>query len=138
MIAQQEKGVPFHDSFLLEDETKYVYSIAHPHFKDSVAYVEGRIPPNLIPLVIGYIQSQMKEVQREITLFPKELERILINVYGFEPSYSMEELIEVKLDEIQERFSNSEDALLLLPFYRKGLFQELQRVSQKILNHYNS
>lgn len=130
MIAQQEQTTE-HDYLFHPQTTSFM--ISHKRYPNDVSYVEGKIHPNVLPILLAYIQFQMNEVEEHVTLFPGDLKRILVNLYGFCEG-DPEQGTHIELTENMERYAGTESATLLLPFYRKGLFKELQSIVTEIID----
>lgn len=122
---------------LLFEKERYNYKINHLEFNDTVSYVKGNMNPELFPLLLTYIQFQMNEVQKEIMLFPQDIQQILVNLYGFTTITECDDCQAVELTETFKKNEGLEHAVLLFPFYRKGLYQELQSIVQSILVYFN-
>jgi len=133
MNAQQEQTTE-HD-YLFHPQTTS-FTISHKRYPNDVSYVKGNIHPNVLPILLAYIQFQMNEVEEHVTLFPRDLKKILINLYGFCESVP-EQGTTIELTENMERYARSESATLLLPFFRKGLYKELKSVADEIIYDFN-
>jgi hypothetical protein len=119
------------------EENTYVYGLFHQQYPQSISYLKGNIQPSLFPLLVAYIQLQMKEVQEEVPLYPHDIQRILENVYGFTEVSDSVECETFELTETMKQNELEDGILLILPFYRRGLYKELQLIVKSILEHFN-
>jgi len=125
----------------ISDDKEYVYALHHPHYKDSICYLQGNIPPTVLSTLLSYIQFYMTEVEEEVTLFPKDFARILTKFYGLvlpeETVFNKESVERVDIVHAVQNLEEIKDSVFFLPFYRRGLIKELLSIREELLSHFN-